>query len=358
MASATRLAVPQTYAVLRRAVADALLEGQHRVDAAKLRTYWETGWYIKEHLLANAGRADYGTKVMHDLAHDLHADERTLYECLKFARLYPILGARPELSWAYYRRLIQIADAAQRKIMMAAAIKQGWTSTEMASRVAQLNAPADANAGSLAGNGVSASGPDLLRPNRGTPGVYRVALVEGARVVDLGFASYFDLTADQADAFKAGDLVNIDGNGRIAAAADATKADLFNYRVEILKVVDGDTLWIKIYLRPRQWIKHKLRLRGLDCPELSTPEGKVAKRFVDALVAKTTSVVINTTKPDKYDRYLADVFLRQAKGEGSAVMGDGAETDEIFLNNALLENGQAVRKDAWEFGDWEPELMK
>lgn len=27
--------------------------------------------------------------------------------------------------------------------------------------------------------------------------------------------------------------------------------------------------------------------------------------------------------------------------------------DEISLNNALLENGQAVRKDAWEFGDWD-----
>jgi endonuclease YncB( thermonuclease family) len=78
---------------------------------------------------------------------------------------------------------------------------------------------------------------------------------------------------------------------------------------------------------------------------MSTPEGRAAKRFVEALIAKTTAIVINTTKPDKYDRYLADVFLTTDSGE-------------IFLNNALLENGQAVRKDAWEFGDWEPDLMK
>ena len=35
--------------------------------------------------------------------------------------------------------------------------------------------------------------------------------------------------------------------------------------------------------------------------------------------------------------------------------GDPGHTpgpEEIFLNNALLENGHAVRKDAWEFGDW------
>ena len=55
-------------------------------------------------------------------------------------------------------------------------------------------------------------------------------------------------------------------------------------------------------------------------------------------------MTINTTKPDKYDRYLADVFLT-------------TEAGEVYLNNALLDNGQAVRKDAWEFGDWEPELV-
>ena len=140
-------------------------------------------------------------------------------------------------------------------------------------------------------------------------------------------------------------MVRLSSSGQITAAEGATKADLFTCPVELIKVVDGDTLWIKIYLRPRQWIKHKLRLRGLDCPEMSTPEGKAAKRFVDALVAKTTAVIINTTKPDKYDRYLAEVFLTTGTGE-------------IYLNNSLLENGQAVRKDAWEFGDWEPELIK
>jgi endonuclease YncB( thermonuclease family) len=118
------------------------------------------------------------------------------------------------------------------------------------------------------------------------------------------------LSEEQAATVKEGDLVQLDGNGRLTAANEATKADLFNYRVKIIKVVDGDTLWVKIYLRPRQWLKQKLRLRGLDCSEMKTPEGKAAKCFVDALVAKTTAVTINTTKPDKYDRYLADVFSR------------------------------------------------
>ena len=42
----------------------------------------------------------------------------------------------------------------------------------------------------------------------------------------------------------------------------------------MLKVVDGDTPWVKVVLKPERWVKQKLRLRDLDCPEIDTPEGK------------------------------------------------------------------------------------
>jgi len=40
---------------------------------------------------------------------------------------------------------------------------------------------------------------------------------------------------------------------------------------------------------------------------------------------------------------------RVAKGPN----GDSAGAAEVFLNNHLLEQGHAARKDAWELGDWE-----
>ena len=61
---------------------------------------------------------------------------------------------------------------------------------------------------------------------------------------------------------------------------------------------------------------------------------EAAKRCVEAVVNETEGVTITTSKADKYDRYLADVFLHRRSGE------------EVFLNNALLENGHAVRFDA------------
>ena len=62
-----------------------------------------------------------------------------------------------------------------------------------------------------------------------------------------------------------------------------------------------------------------------------------------------TSVIICTTKPDKYDRYLADVFVAGPKASEEELEGSGGD---IYLNNALLAAGHAVVKKAWEFGDW------
>ena len=361
--------IPKTYAELRRAVELTLFKGQQAVELARVRTYHETGRLIHEHVLLFKDRADYGAGTIQRLAADLKTHRSQLQRCVQFYQEISNCASRRNLTWTHYRLLLPIADAKLRNALAAEANRNEWTVDQLKQRI-QAAAPAIEIEAVAVSNGEP---PERLKPNRGTPGVYRVANIDGALVVDLGFACYLDLTADQTESFKEGSLVQVDGAGRITPADGATKADLFNYRVEIIKVVDGDTLWVKIYLRPRQWIKQKLRLRGLDCPEMSTPEGRAAKRFVEAFVAQTTAVTINTTKSDKYDRYLADVFLQLEKGERSGVMADGvkepgpgsatpatvlAATGEVFLNNALLENGQAVRKDEWEFGDWEPKLVK
>ena len=65
-------------------------------------------------------------------------------------------------------------------------------------------------------------------------------------------------------------------------------------------------------------------------------------------------VILSTTKPDKYNRSLADVFIIKPRsvsqllpaGAGSALDSQlNAEGGEIFLNNALLQNGHAERYD-------------
>ena len=43
-------------------------------------------------------------------------------------------------------------------------------------------------------------------------------------------------------------------------------------------------LWMKITLAGSLWIKEKLRLRGIDAPELGAPEGEAAKRFITSIL--------------------------------------------------------------------------
>ena len=333
-----------------------MIKGQLEVDLAKVRTYHETGRLIHEHVLLFRERADYGAKTVQRLANDIHVHRSVLQRCVQLARAIPNCATWRNLTWAHYRVLIPIADDRQRKALASAADQAGWTVVQLAQRIRAL-APPDEAASSVSGD--AAVAPKPLTPKRGTVGVCRVTADGDALSVDLGFTCYADLPA--LTRLKEGDLVRLDADGAFSVAPDATKADLYTYRAEILRVVDGDTMWVKVHLRPDLWIKEKLRLRGLDCPELATPEGQAAKRFVEGLMAQAKGITITTTKPDKWDRYLSDVFLAvpsdlsakaSATAEASAKEGAGSD-GEMFLNNHLLAHGHARRMDEYALTDWD-----
>ena len=336
--------IPKTYAELRDAVMAVVVEGRRAIDRAWVGSYHEIGRLIHVHLLFKQARATYGAGVFSDLAQESGISSRTLHECVQFYRYYPIVRAPAQLGWNHYRVLCQVADPKRRDALLARTLKHGWLSPELERQV-RASARSQPDAADAAKNITPAK---LLEPQRGTPGLHLIVDRGDGLAVDLGFKLYRPLTSEQAKRFSKGDIVRISSDDSIRLAPDTTKAELFTYSAMLRRVVDGDTLVVALEVSPGVFIEQKLRLRGLDCPEMSTPEGRAAKRFVEALVAKTTAIIINTSKPDKFDRYLADVFVSPVQGDGRSKMDE-----EIFLNNALLENGHAVRKDAWEFGDWD-----
>ena len=110
-----------------------------------------------------------------------------------------------------------------------------------------------------------------------------------------------------------------------------TAKDLFTYSAFVERVIDGDTLKVYLDLGFNIWTHQTLRLRDLDCAEVSTKSGDEAKIFVQSLLKESQKIVIRSSRSDKYDRYLADVFIPQKSGE------------DIYLNNLLLETNRAVR---------------
>lgn len=286
---------------------------------------------------------------------------------------FPIWRDRAKLGWTHYRLLVQVADAAQRKALEAAAIKHDWTSTELETRVRSFNAVA------LADDDEPTTTPEkpieLLKPRCGIAGLRRLVDRPEGLSIDLGFKNYAavpfatksktqskveGLRAGPSTQLRAGDIVEygVDPTrstelraGPDIRVVDASQNQLFTYRATIRKIVDGDTLDITLTLAPGFTRDLKLRLRGIDSPEMDTAAGRAAKAFVAKLLAPGDKVIVCTTKPDKYDRYLADVFVAADATKLPAPQlstfnaQPSATGTAVFLNNALLIAGHAVPYD-------------
>ncbi len=84
------------------------------------------------------------------------------------------------------------------------------------------------------------------------------------------------------------------------------------------------------------WCTQRLRLKGIDAPEISTLKGQEVKNWVQKILEPCAFIIIRTEKSDKYDRYLADVFYLSKESDIYKVTEEGA-----YLNDELVQQGMA-----------------
>jgi micrococcal nuclease len=96
---------------------------------------------------------------------------------------------------------------------------------------------------------------------------------------------------------------------------------MYQYKATLLRVVDGDTVDVVIELGFHLRMEAKVRLYGINAPELSTDEGKAAKAKLIELLAQTNSLTLRTIKDrkEKYGRYLG-IFVDEDGHEINARM--------------------------------------
>ena len=327
------------YIQLRERVRQTLFLGQQRIEQEKVQTYWETGRLINEHIRIHNGRAEHGRALLLKLSGDLEIDESVLRRAAEFHRQFPIRARGHEfnerLRWSHYRALLPIKDDRKRLTLAERAGRHEWNAEELRHEIKKLNARSRKlkNAGDT-------RPPELLTPVKGSVYTYRLIRPERPHPgktelrIDVGFSNYKEASMKGAASLKAGDIAVsewVEGDTyRLTKAPDKTAASLFTYYAYIERVVDADTLFVQVDLGFGWTTRQYLRLRGIDAPEVDTPEGKRAKRFVESELSKVSYVTITSTRSDKYDRYLADVFYKIKSGEQ-------------FLNNRLLEERLAVR---------------
>ena len=97
---------------------------------------------------------------------------------------------------------------------------------------------------------------------------------------------------------------------------------MWTYIAKVEKVVDGDTIDVSIDLGFSVWHKTRMRLLGIDTAEKNTALGKFTKTLlVNALEGKMAKVEVS--KPDKYGRYLATVYLSKPESVNAQLITQG-----------------------------------
>ena len=111
------------------------------------------------------------------------------------------------------------------------------------------------------------------------------------------------------------------------------------------KVVDGDTILVRIDLGFDVWVNERTRFRGINTAEIirnGVPAGDVsdraeqAKKFVEEKLKGVEFVVIKTYKTDMYERYVSDIFYQPTIKKKEEVYEKG-----FFLNSELFTAGLA-----------------
>ncbi len=124
---------------------------------------------------------------------------------------------------------------------------------------------------------------------------------------------------------------------------------LYTYRATVDRVVDGDTLDLTIDLGFHTFRKERVRLKGVDTPEMLGPDrvaAVAARNFAQDWLHGTSGVPEGMTvqterdKADKYGRMLVTVY---------------AEGVDVSLNQALLDAGHGVAYDGGAKGAKAPE---
>lgn len=101
---------------------------------------------------------------------------------------------------------------------------------------------------------------------------------------------------------------------------------VYRYRAEVLDVHDGDTYKVRVDLGFRCAVTIQLRLRGVDTPELPTPEGLRARDAAVALLLRgmTPGVVVESYKDRRsFERWVCDVWLSDGRSLASVLVDAG-----------------------------------
>ena len=123
---------------------------------------------------------------------------------------------------------------------------------------------------------------------------------------------------------------------------------MHQYKAQVKAVIDADTIDVLIDLGFGVHTMQRLRLYGIDAPEMKTEAGKIAKEYVKSVLLGADAsmfVYVRTfkDKKDKYGRKLAVVYFDPV----SMLLDQDESKIEMMassFNLQIVRNGHAVER--------------
>ena len=118
-----------------------------------------------------------------------------------------------------------------------------------------------------------------------------------------------------------------------------------SYRAQVTKVIDGDTIEARVQIWPGQEIITKLRLRGIDAPEIKgacgpeVKQGEAARDRLAALIGNQM-VIVTEIGPDKYyGRVVARILTTGVDGP--------VDAGTVLVSERLARPYGGKRRESW-----------
>jgi len=123
---------------------------------------------------------------------------------------------------------------------------------------------------------------------------------------------------------------------------------MYEYKVKIVKVVDGDTVDVDIDLGfGMTYKKQRVRMKGIDTPESRTRDlvekqfGKLSKKHLKEMLSNAEQITLISHDKGKFGRILGDLYCWDNVGHPSYETKYCVNAQMIEENMAVVYDGQS-----------------
>ena len=316
-----KLTISNSYAdllvAIKMTLSSGLLAAQKALEYERLQTYWKIGKDIDVCVAASRGTLIPGKKLYQQVSIDIHEQTGleltadTISRVVQFSRNYPGFPENTTLTFTHYIVLQRIPNVKLRLQLEKTAVRKNMNVAQTRAAVREINAeralPVREKARSLV-------------CERGEPYVYLVR-------------PRHDLRGKKNFCIDCGFKISVDVDG----GTPPKKIDFQAVEKRPARVVDGDTVDVRIDVGFGIGLDERLRLKGINTPELKTQDGKRARDFLVAYLSQCPAIIIRTSKEGMFGRWLADIYALQGCADPFAIAAKGECVNQLLLDEGLAE---------------------